>query len=115
LIEETMKQIKEQGVDTVYLLATPITIKTKLYENELDRLGINVTIPTYQQQLNIERVIRKVIAGSETSYDKKNIIKQVAHCKNVLLGCTELSVLMNNEPGYIDPLNIVVNKVFERL
>ena len=119
LIEGTTNYIQQKGIKRVGLLASPTTLKLKLYESPLKSLGIIVTLPDSEQQVRIEELNRKTIAGNFSLVNQLlfeiNRLKTETDVDQILLGCTELSVIAevnNGIVGTIDPLTVVVNEIF---
>lgn len=80
------------------LLATPTTIKTKLYADALNRRGIQCKTLNLIDQLKTEKIIRKIIGGSTKKRDIHNLEKlgkkliSNQKVEGLVLGCTELPI-----------------------
>lgn len=118
LIDATLKDIVESQVVSVGIMASPTTIRTRLYEDELRANGVNVTLPTKNEIKTIEECIRKVICGHDPVELQKRlrpIIKNMKErgAKKVLLGCTELSVVFGDAShmDLVDPLSIITREL----
>lgn len=116
LVAITVKRLTDDKVKSVGILASPTTIRNGLYEKALTTAGIEVILPTNDEQAEIEKAIRLVIGGQATSKESLTIITQRmadAGAQKILLGCTELSVLFQdaNNDRFIDPLSIVVDQL----
>lgn len=86
----------ESGAESLGLLASPTTIKTKLYENR-SKGRLDIITPSVAEQKEVETVIRRTIAGRNDGSDLKKIMDLaeklfVRGADMVALGCTELSV-----------------------
>lgn len=99
-------------------MASPTTIRTRLYEDELLANGIEVILPSRQDIKTIEECIRKVICGHEPiklQNHLRPIIDSMMErsAKKVLLGCTELSVIFGNtnHTNLADPLSIIAHEL----
>lgn len=99
-------------------MASPTTIRTRLYEDELLANGIEVILPSPQEIETIEECIRKVICGCDATKLQDHlrpIIDSMMECgaKKVLLGCTELSVIFGNanHMDLVDPLSIITREL----
>lgn len=95
-------------------MASPTTIRTGLYEDELLANGIKVILPTKNEIEIIEASIRGVICGHNAVRLQKNlrpIINSMKErgAKKVLLGCTELSVIFGHaiHTDLVDPLSTI--------
>lgn len=118
LIQAVVDEVKVLGLDSVGLLASPTTIKTKLYQTRLEEMGVCVILPAKEQLEDIEMSIRAVIAGHDpkTLVGKlQNILRHMKSqgAQSVILGCTELSVVFSDaqDETLIDPMDIVTTKL----
>ena len=98
IIDEVAKQLKVAGLNTVGLLATPVTIKSGLYQKVLRSSNIQTIVPTNSQQAQLEAIIRKVIAGKINRGDKLRLISiaeflRERSAQGIILGCTELPII----------------------
>ncbi len=118
LVDVTVKAAKAKHVSTVGLLASPTTIKTKLYAQALEREGIEVLIAGQSEQMVVEGTIRSVIAGKDPIFLTKGLLGIVRHMQSrgaeaIILGCTELSVVFagGHDETIIDPLDEVTTEL----
>lgn len=120
LTELVTQQVAGKAYHSVGLVASPMTIKHGLYCDLLNSKGIQVLIPSETEQSVIEDIIRDVIAG-QSRIANLEVLRTIASsllangAEKVILGCTELSVLVCNEPSvlYIDPLALAVENVLK--
>lgn len=99
-------------------MASPTTIRTGLYEDELLANGIKVILPSQKEIETIEDCIRKVICGHDATKLQNHlrpIIDSMIErgAKQVLLGCTELSVVFGGayQMDLVDPLSIITREL----
>lgn len=98
MIGETIKEVKNIGLKKVGLLATPSTIRSKLYQSGLKSFGIQAVIPSEKDLLVLEKVIRNVIKGEIIKSDTEKLLI-IANSLNkkggegIILGCTELPLV----------------------
>jgi len=118
LIEITVDRVKELAISKVGLVASPTTINTKLYQKELENIGVQVILPTALQLDAIETSIRAVIAGIDANKLVGGMQNILRHMKSqgaqlIILGCTELSVVFTgvNDQTIIDPLTLTAAKL----
>ncbi len=110
------EHLRNAGIKSVGLLASPLTIRSKLYHKALGKDVLVTCLKSTQQNIT-EAIIRSVIANRtkpmEPSFTDQ-IAMLSANTDRVLLGCTELSVLAEKvqNPNHIDPLLLVVEKIF---
>ncbi len=117
LIECTTNAIEARGILKIGVLASSMTIHTKLYEKSLNRRGVEVIRPSLRQQKRIENMIRLTIANkTPKASDLLSEVKMMQDqgAESVLLGCTELSVIARGAlENTIDPLQEIVNQIFQ--
>ena len=90
---------KDMGYKTVGLLGTHTTIKKKICDKQLREQGINIIIPSGEDQVEVEKVIQNEIAGRTTAHDKEELLKVIQKLEKngvdaVLLACTELPIVL---------------------
>jgi len=99
ILEETSGFLKQQGINKVGVIATPITIRNKLYEKSLKGYGIQQVVPDNLQQAKIGKLIHNLVSNRYDNKDREiliKIIKDFAKGKvgHVILACTDLQLLM---------------------
>lgn len=95
MIDEVVSVIKKENKHKVGLLGTPSTFRSSLYQDKLIKVGIETLLPVVAEYKILEKVIRNVIAGVNSSHDTKELLliadKFVYKgAEGVILGCTEL-------------------------
>lgn len=118
IVEETVKHAKENGHTKLGILATTGNIKTELYQEMCDRFDMKYFILNEERQKRVMEIIYDDIkSGKPADMDKFNkLIDYLKEngCDGVVLGCTELSILKNdnNLDGdfYIDSLEILAKQ-----
>ncbi len=121
MIEEVAHYVGQAGIRKVGLLASPTTIRTRLYADELERQSIACIEPSTKQAEKLERIIRAVLAGKATARHSaelqaiaKSLVEQGAEA--VILGCTELPLVFPKSGTKIrafDSLDIVADRLIE--
>ncbi len=107
LVKNTCEYVSNKNYKKVAILATTGTINSNLYQNYLDRYGIEYVLPDQNKVMEI--IYDYIKCGKEVSLD---LLKDVTDNLNVdayILGCTELSILkskLNLDDTFIDPLEI---------
>ena len=113
-ISLTAKAIQFRGIKKAGIMATDGTMKTRLFQNELERLGIDTVELSAENQKNVMSLIYDDIkTGNPPSMDKfqkikEEFLKKGAEC--IILGCTELSLIkrdMNIGAGFADTMEIL--------
>ena len=119
MLEETVKSTYDRfgGKVTVGLLATDGTIKSGIYENYYDSVGIRTVIPD-KTQVKVMSFIYDVIKAGKFDEGANLMFEAVEELKNMgadafLLGCTELSsadFMYGFEGNFINPIDILAEK-----
>lgn len=95
IIEETSNFLKKEKIKEIGLLATTVTIKTKLFDEKLRGCGIKIRIPNDSSQLKMGTIINRLVNNKHSEKDKKELIEIINELKvkNVILACTDLQIL----------------------
>lgn len=98
MIEATARAVAKNGHKKVGLLASPYTIKSKLYHSALLSKGIDVVEPISSDVKQLNTIIHDVVGNVEPSTMRtmltaiaNRLEKQGVDC--LLLGCTELPLV----------------------
>jgi aspartate racemase len=101
IAEETGKEIAKQKIKKVGLLGTKFTMDSKFYNEKLEQLGIETVIPDDNDRAFIHSTIInefcKDIFKPETKQKYLDIIEKLKQqgIEGVILGCTEINLLLN--------------------
>lgn len=98
IIDEVAKQVLESKLSKIGLLATPVTIKSGLYQKALKKQKIRVIISSKYDVEIVEKVIRNVLAGRNDDADTERLVKVADSltqkgAQGIILGCTELPLI----------------------
>lgn len=125
IIDSVVKKVKSDKVNRVGILASPTTLKTKLYEDKLIETGVCPIIPNKKFQIILEKIIRKVLNGQLSKSDINMFSKETKlfikknRIEGVILGCTELPLAFPKtefkEVKIFDSLDILADKVVDHL
>ncbi|MCL2436988.1 MAG: amino acid racemase [Clostridiales bacterium] len=120
MIREVVKDVKEtKGAGTkVGVLATDGTIQLGIYQTEMEKAGLIPMIPSEDNQKRIMKMIYDGIknGGTIEPEDFKEVEKEIRAkgCECVIMGCTELSCLMDlynlSQDFYIDAMKTLALK-----
>lgn len=118
IIEETIKYAKEKGYKKLGILATTGNIQTKLYQNMCKKYDIQYLVLDDSRQEDLMDIIYKNIkSGKDADMNKFNKLVDYLknnNCDGAILGCTELSILKNDNnldsQFYIDSLEVLARK-----
>lgn len=112
LVKNTVKYISQKNYKKVAILATRGTIKSRLYQDELDRYGVDYVCPKTDEVMEI--IYDYVKSGKDVDRQKLYDITNGLDVDAIILGCTELSILKGKlelDDKYIDPLEIEVDGI----
>jgi len=101
IADATAIAIKKKGLTTVGLLGTQFTMTGDFYRNRLmEQHGLNVVIPNEDDRETVHRIIYKELVLGEIRDESReaylDVIKrlQLKGAKGVILGCTEIPLLV---------------------
>ncbi len=121
MIRETVKAIQAAGKKTVGILATDGTVRTGIYQKELEAAGLAAVTPPEDLQKTVMSIIYDEIKRGETGSREKfaeiDAFLRAAGCDCAILGCTELSVyrsLHSLPPYYIDAMEVLAEQAILR-
>ncbi len=107
IADETARQLVADGVSRVGLLGTAFTMEQDFYKGRLtEKFGIEVLIPDADQRADIHRIIYdelcqgQIHPASRTRYLDIIADLQRQGAKAIILGCTEIALLV--EPEHTD-------------
>lgn len=112
IIKNTVEYISKKGYKKVAILATEGTIKSKLYQNELEKHNINFICPNNELVMKI--IYNYVKCGKDVPKHLFDKITENISVDAFILGCTELSVIKRKlklNENFIDPLEIEVRNI----
>lgn len=117
MIELTARVINKEfpKVRNVGIIATTGTVKTKMFDRALRRIGVNVIYPPADVQDTVmEAIYGKIKAGNKREGKKiiLNVVRYLADRGSdmIIIGCTETSLVLKNAAlpvQIIDPLQIL--------
>lgn len=98
VITEVVRKVKEERIGKIGILGTPTTIKSPMYQAELRKRSVKFLLPLISELLQLERVIRNVIAGQKLQEDRKILLDitmrmEANGAEGIILGCTELPLI----------------------
>lgn len=121
MIRETVHAIQAAGKHRVGILATDGTVKTGIYQKELEAAGLEaVTLPESLQKVVMSIIydeIKRGETGSREKFAEVDSYLRSVGCDCAILGCTELSVyrsLHSLPPYYIDAMEVLAEQAILR-
>ena len=113
-IHETAVHLKKHGISRAGIMATDGTIRSKLFQQELERHGIEAVIPGPEGQKCVMSVIYDDIkANKPADMEKFHFASSELRAQDaqaIILGCTELSLVKRDYPigaGYLDAMEVL--------
>lgn len=118
---ETVRRLKEAGVSAAGIMATEGTRKAKIFQNELESVGITPILPDEKAQAAITSTIYDYVKASRRAdmelFGSAERMLRRAGAECLILGCTELSVVKRDNSlrgSYIDVLETLAAESIER-
>ncbi|MBC7129852.1 amino acid racemase [Candidatus Bathyarchaeota archaeon] len=112
IAEEVAGEAERLGLKRIAILGTRFLMESKVYPSKLERYGISWVIPNGEQREIINGIIfNELVYGviKEESREKLvRIIEGLAEkdgCDAVVLGCTELPLILDEKTSPIPPLD----------
>lgn len=74
MIDLVAKKCVQLNFKKVGLVGTPVTLNSRLYNKELEKYGIKAVLPTEDQKVVLDKIIRDILAGENNENGRgKNI------------------------------------------
>lgn len=103
----TAEKIKAQNIQRIGLLGTRFTMEEDFYKNVLIEQGLEVIIPEASERAEVNRIIYEELVlgiindGSRRTYQAIIANLQTADAQGVILGCTEIGLLIREKDSII--------------
>ena len=120
IIDVCIAELAEQGVKSVYLLATEGTILSNVYNRKLKDAGIECETPEEQEFFKLRQCIEAVKQNRYPATTQDMFAELVSRGDVCVLGCTELPILYQRyrkslgDNDVYDPLYLALCKVKEK-
>ncbi|WP_369899865.1 aspartate/glutamate racemase family protein [Bacillus manliponensis] len=107
IADATAKQIHEQNIKKVALLGTKYTMEEDFYISRLEESRLHVIVPNEEDREFVNRVIFSELCvghiNEQSRIEYKRIIQSLIEegAEGVILGCTEISLLMKQEDSSV--------------
>lgn len=120
IIEETANFLKSANVHRLGILATPITLSSKMFHNLLGEEGIEIIEPIDQDQALLSILISRIVRQQHTFQDRQSIVRIMENLKRrgaeeILLACTDLQSIIQKEQAVYDTMDILADATVRRL
>ena len=100
LADVVAEAIKEQGLDAVALIGTTFAMERRFFTDRVASHGLSVSIPEESHHAEINRIIyEELVHGKVLDSSRRSIVGLIddlwdAGAKGIILGCTELELLV---------------------
>lgn len=107
IADATAKQIHEQNIKKVALLGTKYTMEEDFYISRLEESRLHVIVPNEEDRELVNRVIFAELCvghiNEQSRMEYKRIIQSLIEegAEGVILGCTEIGLLMKQEDASV--------------
>lgn len=112
IVDETRKTTQKEGFKTVGLLGTKLTMESDFFKAPFIKNGITVITPNEEEQKHIhQKLFTEIELGIFKESTRDSLLKIIERMKNgnqieaVILGCTELPLILTEEQFGIRFLN----------
>ncbi|TKH06428.1 aspartate/glutamate racemase family protein [Peribacillus simplex] len=119
IADSTAKQIQKSKISTVGLLGTKYTMEQDFYKTRIESNGINVLIPNDEDRKVINKVIYEELCLGEIQQSSRDYYKKVIKglvddgAEGIILGCTEIGLLIKPEDSEVPLFNTAVIHAIE--
>lgn len=115
IADATAEQIYAAGLDTIGLLGTRFTMEEDFYKGRLiDRYGLKVLTPSEPEREQVHRIIYDELVLGKINPASKAVYSQIianlvtAGAQGVILGCTEIGLLVKPEDSPVPTYDTTV-------
>lgn len=101
LADATATAVRAAGIGTVGLLGTAFTMEQTFYAERLERHGLQVLVPEAADRAEVHRVIYDELCQGQVLDASRDVVSAIigrladAEAQGVILGCTELELLVS--------------------
>ncbi len=112
IVESTADVASEKGFDRVGLLGTEFTMTGDFYQKTFEKRGMEIVVPEKNdQKLVHEKIMNELVNGQildptrEKLVDIANKMRRTKGVEAIILGCTELPLILSEEETGFPVLN----------
>jgi aspartate racemase len=110
-VELVAEHAKKQGYKKVLLLATKSTMEDGFFADIIKKQGVKVVIPELQERDAMENILAEELLHNKVTEQSRNYFAQIiadhADCDAVVLGCTEIPLLVDSTNSKLPIINPV--------
>ena len=120
IAEVTAQKAKEEGLKTLLLVGIKFTMQSTFYQEVCEKHGIEVITPSEEEQEEIDHMIfDELVRGIFRDESRRRLIEIIEgyDVDGVILGCTELPLILGHEDAdvrLLDTLELHVEAALER-
>jgi aspartate racemase len=110
IVECTAEVARKEKMKKLLLLGIKFTMQSTFYQTAFENLKIKVLTPSLEEQNEIDRIIfEELVLGTIKQKSKQRLLKIINHYEidGVILGCTELPLILNQTDTDIRLLDTV--------
>jgi aspartate racemase len=112
IVEATRRYAQSRSLKKIGLLGTLFTMENSFYQTEFDKSNISLVVPTKQEQMLIhQKLMTEIELGIFLDSTRKELLEIVKRMitedsiEGVILGCTELPLILTKDEFGIPFLN----------
>jgi aspartate racemase len=119
IADATAAQIKEKGINSVGLLGTRYTMEQDFYKSRLEIKGIQVIVPNDNEREIVNKIIYEELCLGKIDQKSRDYYKKVIQgliesgAKGIILGCTEIGLLVKQEDSDVPLFDTTYIHAFE--
>ena len=113
IVDAVVEAIRARGLRTVGLLGTKYTMQEGFYLPRLEAAGIRVLLPEAAEMEEVNRIIYEELCVGTVKESSRDTLSALAEAmrrggaEGVILGCTELGMILKDEDAAIPLLDTV--------
>jgi aspartate racemase len=100
IVKSTAQYAKEKSMQKLLLIGIKFTMQSTFYQNSFKKLGMEVITPTNEEQDEIDKIIFDELVIGYFKQESKGKLLQIINAykvDGVILGCTELPLILNQK------------------
>jgi aspartate racemase len=107
IIDVTARRLQDSGVETAALLGTAAVMEEPFYQERMEANGVRCIVPSAETRAEIDRIVfDELVYGvidDDSHHSLVDAIDVLADegAEGVILGCTELSMILDEDDGVI--------------
>lgn len=110
IVKATLDNASDKNMKTLLLLGIKFTMQSTFYQDYSKKLGMRIITPSLKEQNEIDKIIfDELVIGYFKQESKDKLIQIINNYKvdGVILGCTELPLILNKKDTTIKLLDTI--------